>query len=214
MSDGQRARARRGQVPPDTRKERVVRWSARSGKQRELRERRHTVRHQRSSHNRGIRWEVGVNFDVVKDLILVSHKISNLLANWPSATETEIHNVKGELDQTLENVRIDAKFRKHGKPRFNGAVYDPRFDDARLNNQLHLIFECMRDGWWRTLKEIASITNAREVSVSAQLRHLRKPRFGSYIVKKRARGERRHGLFEYQLLGPDGSLIGKPTDPT
>jgi hypothetical protein len=40
---------------------------------------------------------------------------------------------------------------------------------------------------WRTLGEIARATRYPEPSVSAQLRHLRKSRFGGYRVKKRLR---------------------------
>ena len=38
-------------------------------------------------------------------------------------------------------------------------------------------------GSWLTLRELAQITQFGEASISAQLRHLRKPRYGSYVVK-------------------------------
>ena len=84
--------------------------------------------------------------------------------------------------------------------RFNGAVYEPRFDDARLSGQLADIFNLMKDGEWRTLDEIQMQTRAPQPSISAQLRHLRKIRFGSHIVDKRARGDRKDGLWEYKLI--------------
>jgi hypothetical protein len=86
--------------------------------------------------------------------------------------------------------------------RFNGAVYDPAFDDARLEKQLGRVYECMQNGNWLTLSEISARTGDPQASISAQLRHLRKDRFGSYIVNKRPRGNRYKGLFEYQLLKP------------
>lgn len=86
--------------------------------------------------------------------------------------------------------------------RFNGAVYDPAHDDERLKKQLGRIYSCMIDGKWRTLGEISARTGDPEASVSAQLRHLRKPRFGAYVVDRRSRGERDAGLFEYQLSKP------------
>ena len=86
--------------------------------------------------------------------------------------------------------------------RFNGQDYVPEHDDKRLTNQIKRIFGCMFDNKWRTLREIAEITNDPEASISAQLRHLRKPRFGSFIVNKRRRGCEGVGLFEYQLLIP------------
>lgn len=82
-------------------------------------------------------------------------------------------------------------------PRFNGADYDHRRDAPRLTNQLRRIFDLMRDGQWRTLREIADATGDPESSISAQLRHLRKRRFGSHIVKKEYRG---NGLYVYRLI--------------
>ncbi len=85
---------------------------------------------------------------------------------------------------------------------FNGSDYVPKHDDKRLTTQLERVKSCMIDGNWRTLSEIESLTNAPQASVSAQLRHLKKPRFGSYILNKRSRGDRESGLWEYQLLEP------------
>ena len=87
--------------------------------------------------------------------------------------------------------------------RFNGAVYDPALDDKRLTKQMGKVYGLMIDGQWRTLLEISQYIREPEASISAQLRHLRKPRFGSYILNKRPRGTREHGLFEYQLLRPE-----------
>lgn len=84
--------------------------------------------------------------------------------------------------------------------RFNGPAYDPALDRDRLSGQIQRIFELVRDGQWRTLSEIAATTGDPEASVSAQLRHLRKPRFGAYVVEKRRRGLETAGLWEYRLL--------------
>ena len=86
-------------------------------------------------------------------------------------------------------------------PRFDGDVYDPILDDDRLTKQLGRVFETVRHGDWFTLREIAALTHDPESSVSAQLRHLRKPRFGGYEIEKRTRGDRRAGLYEYRLTG-------------
>lgn len=86
--------------------------------------------------------------------------------------------------------------------RFNGPDYEPENDKARLSKQHVRIRELMRDGKWRTLNEIADVTCDPPASISAQLRHLRKQRFGSWIVKKRRRGDRKHGLYEYRLRAP------------
>jgi hypothetical protein len=83
------------------------------------------------------------------------------------------------------------------KPHFNGADYDDHKDRQRLVGQIWRIYNCMKDGKWRTLNEIAFITGDPHASISAQLRNLRKPRFGNHIVERRNRGL---GLFEYRLL--------------
>jgi hypothetical protein len=90
-------------------------------------------------------------------------------------------------------------FQQPSSPRFDGSDYDPRFDDQRLKKQIGRVWACMSDGLWRTLAEIQAETGDPQASISAQLRHLRKPRFGGYVVNKRARGDRGRGLFEYQL---------------
>jgi len=84
--------------------------------------------------------------------------------------------------------------------RFNGPVYEPKHDDPRLTGQALRVFSRMKDGVWRTLQEIADATEDPQASVSAQLRHLRKERFGAHTVNKRHRGERSAGLWEYQLI--------------
>lgn len=88
---------------------------------------------------------------------------------------------------------------------FNGPAYERSADHARLTGQIQRVFTCMQDHHWRTLNEIEGITGDPPASISAQLRHLRKAKFGSYVVRKRPRGERESGLWEYQLL-PPGSV--------
>lgn len=80
--------------------------------------------------------------------------------------------------------------------RFNGSDYKPQFDDKRLRGQIKRVYDCE----WRTLSEIEQATGDPAASISAQLRHLRKERYGSHTVNKRTRGDRASGLFEYQLL--------------
>ncbi len=84
-------------------------------------------------------------------------------------------------------------------PHFNGSDYVAEHDHARLSLQHERIRDLMLDGEWRTLDEIATATGDPAASISAQLRHLRKPRFGSWVVEKRIRRDRKAGLYEYQL---------------
>lgn len=83
--------------------------------------------------------------------------------------------------------------------RFNGPVYDQERDGDRLSRQHLRVRELMADGQWRTLAEISALTGDPPASVSAQLRHLRKPRFGAHLVEKRHLGR---GLYQYRVL-PD-----------
>jgi hypothetical protein len=83
---------------------------------------------------------------------------------------------------------------------FNGSNYEPDFDDDRLRGQIKDVFRLMKDGIWRTLDEIHFFTGHPHASISAQLRHLRKERFGSHIIDKQPRGERSDGLWEYKLI--------------
>jgi hypothetical protein len=85
-------------------------------------------------------------------------------------------------------------------PRFNGVVYDPALDDGRLRRQIGRVFALMSDGAWRSLQEIADATGDPHASLSAQLRHLRKRRFGGHTVEKRRRTSR-GGTWEYRLAG-------------
>jgi len=82
---------------------------------------------------------------------------------------------------------------------FNGPVYEPEFDYVRLTGQIHRVYDLMRDGQWRTLAEIEAWTRDPAASISAQLRHLRKEKFGSHNVEKRPRGDRSNGLWEYRI---------------
>lgn len=83
--------------------------------------------------------------------------------------------------------------------RFNGPDYRKEFDQKRLTGQILRVYECMKDGKYRTLSEIEAATGDPQASISAQLRHLRKARFGGFEVNRRPRGDREKGLFEYQL---------------
>lgn len=79
--------------------------------------------------------------------------------------------------------------------RFNGVATNA--DESRLTAQFGRIFSLMCDAGWRTLDEIAERTGDPTPSISAQLRHMRKARFGGHVV------ERRHianGLYEYRLI--------------
>lgn len=69
--------------------------------------------------------------------------------------------------------------------------------EIRLHAQQVRILDLMNDGAWRTLQEIADVTGDPTPSVSAQLRHLKKRRFGSHVVEKDYLGD---GLWQYRVV--------------
>ena len=102
--------------------------------------------------------------------------------------------------------------------RFNGPAYAAKHDQKRLTGQILRIFSLMQDARWRTLAEIEESTGDPPASVSAQLRHLRKERFGSHAVDKRPRGNRASGLWEYRvrvaMKCQHAGGLGAPSDGT
>lgn len=89
-------------------------------------------------------------------------------------------------------------------PLFDGESYEPERDEIRLSGQLARVFNCMRDGRYRTLSEIRFALSEEglrpkdsEAGISARLRDLRKKRWGSHVVNRRRRTE---GTFEYQVI--------------
>jgi hypothetical protein len=87
--------------------------------------------------------------------------------------------------------------------RFNGSDYDHQRDTQRLSNQYQRVFSLMQDGEWRSLRNISDSTGDPESSVSAQLRHMRKDRFGNHTVEKKHEG---HGLYLYRVLVEEQQL--------
>ena len=80
---------------------------------------------------------------------------------------------------------------------FDGHTYNHLQDSFRLHRQLGKVWDVMKNGAWFTLREIADQIGAPEASVSARLRDLRKPKFGSNIVEREYIGQ---GLYRYRLV--------------
>lgn len=86
---------------------------------------------------------------------------------------------------------------------FDGADYQHQLDFERLTGQMKRIYDLMKDGNYRTLKQISTLTGDPEASISAQLRNFRKARFGAHQVNRKRIGD---GVYAYQLL-PNGVLL-------
>ncbi len=79
---------------------------------------------------------------------------------------------------------------------FDGSDYNPARDGKRLAGQILRVYDFIRDCRWYTLNQIAAATHAPHSSVSAQLRNLRKPRFGGHKIIKHNLGG---GLWVYRM---------------
>ena len=80
---------------------------------------------------------------------------------------------------------------------FDGHDYVHSRDSKRLGTQLEQIRDFMEGKDYLTLQEISESTGHPHASVSAQLRNLRKDRFGSRVI------DRKHisnGLYSYKLM--------------
>lgn len=93
-----------------------------------------------------------------------------------------------------------------------GPTFVPALDASRLSAQRDRIRNVMLaasiTNRWLTLGEMSetleSVYDCRfpEASISAQLRHLKRPENGGYCLEKRRRGAGTVGLWEYRLLAP------------
>ena len=85
---------------------------------------------------------------------------------------------------------------------FAGKTDERNHDFKRLIGQNLKVFNCMKDGSWRTLPEIEEILGSghSQAGISARLRDLRKEKFGSHTVDRRRRGNASKGLHEYRLI--------------
>lgn len=83
-----------------------------------------------------------------------------------------------------------------------GPTYEYKIDEARVMKQMDRIRLALSDHTWTSLAELADRTGDPEASISAQVRHLRKPRFGGHTIDKRRRHEL-GGTWEYRMV-PDG----------
>ena len=83
---------------------------------------------------------------------------------------------------------------------FDGSTFNKKLDGKRLTGQWLLVFDVMKDGSWRTLREISEQTGFPEASISARLRDFRKKKFGGHTVERKRRGHWCDGVWEYQLL--------------
>lgn len=71
-----------------------------------------------------------------------------------------------------------------------------------LLEQKHRIRKIVLKGGWHTLKELSRLTGDSETSISAQLRHMKKPKHGGYVLERKAVHDRSDGLYKYRIMPP------------
>lgn len=92
-----------------------------------------------------------------------------------------------------------------------------------LRRQREVIRDVMlstgRRATWLTLDELAKLTHYPPASISAQLRHMRRPRFGAYEVVKRCRttnkamrAEGFGAVWEYSVRGERRETVRRRRD--
>ena len=96
-----------------------------------------------------------------------------------------------------EQAREIGKFASEVVAEFDGHQYSKEKDRVRLTSQIKGVHDCINLGEWQTVEEISSKTGYPQASISAQLRNLRKPKFGGLNVEGRYRAGTR--IFEYRL---------------
>lgn len=104
-----------------------------------------------------------------------------------------------QLDWSPAVAVMPPKPRGEKKEHFDGVTFDPERDTQRLSAQLTRVRTYMlaRYPLWATLGQIEqAICCGSAPGISARLRDLRKPRFGSYTVERRRVSG---GLFEYRV---------------
>ena len=103
------------------------------------------------------------------------------------------------------------------KTKRRGEKKHEKAGPTQLESIRDLMLSTSRRGSWLTLTEIAERTEFGATSISAQLRHLRKRRFGGYLVAKRRRRLRaaagarafwEYGVFAGRAVGRDASRTG------
>jgi hypothetical protein len=78
---------------------------------------------------------------------------------------------------------------------FDGVTYSEELDGPRLSSQLERVRRLLSDGRWRSIAAVARICGGSESGISARIRDLRKPKFGSLLIeRKRIEG----GLWFYR----------------
>lgn len=81
-------------------------------------------------------------------------------------------------------------------PYFDGGTFDAPRDHIRLCGQLAAVKQILLDHRWHTLSELADRIGGSQAGISARIRDLRKPKFGSHWIDRQHIG---CGLWRYRM---------------
>ena len=145
-----------------------------------------------------------------------------------NAQDPEAGGTEAEKAEPREAEIAEAGVRAVEEPATKAQAAESSGDEDET--QLAAIRELMQRasarGAWLTLGEIAEVTEFAEASISAQLRHLRKPHHGRHRVEKRRRraaaaaaeeiheGRRGPVIWEYRVLPPRRVWLRAPGERT
>ena len=133
---------------------------------------------------------------------ITKEQITDLSKVWAWDGNAIFKPTKKELDNILfMETQITMDFNKP----FDGSDIIPELDQKRLSRKLLDIYNVMKDSVWRTPDELTDILKMKDKrvnasSTSANLRNLRKKRFGFHTVEKQRKGDQSSGLWEYKLI--------------
>lgn len=94
-------------------------------------------------------------------------------------------------------------------PTFGGPAL-PIEDIRRLDSQVQRVFAYLSDGQWHGLDDIASVCYGSEASISARMRDLRKPEWGSHTIERERLG---NGTNRYRMIANGPLLSGVGAGP-
>jgi DNA-binding Lrp family transcriptional regulator len=86
---------------------------------------------------------------------------------------------------------------------FDGEDMDQERDGERLNRQMNIIRERMENAGWLSVQQLSNELGFPATSVSAQIRNLRKDKFGGRYVERRYQG---NGLYQFKLHPVEGNI--------
>ena len=151
-----------------------------------------------------------------------AHETELKAAEAPAAETPELkaHEANARQAEARQEEMAEADVRGVEEPAIDARASGSSGEEDET--QLAAIRELMRRafarGAWLTLSEIAEATEFAEASISAQLRHLRKPHHGRHRVEKRRRrllreirdGWREPVIWEYRVLPKRarGTILG------